>query len=111
MSENNTTTTKLEAYGLPFTEEELKQLNFTQEELDILEAASAYSAYVDELPESPDGMVAKLDEYFAGSENSDPGETIEKLGRLCETDPEFITQLVIAQEVLAELRSEQDVED
>lgn len=111
MSEKKTTE-KLEAYGLPFTEEELKQLNFTQEELDILEAASAYSAYVDELPESPDGIIAKLDEYFAGTEdNKDPGETIEKIGKLCETDPEFITHLIVAQEVLSELKPEQETEN
>ena len=110
MSENRTTE-KVKASNLPFTEEELKQLNFTQEELSILEAASVYMTYAEELPEEPDEMIAKLDEHFAGLENQDPEVTFEKIGKLCETDPEFITQLIVAQEVLAELRPEQEVED
>ena len=110
MSENKTTE-KVDAYNLPFTDEELKQLNFTQEELDILEAASAYSAFVDELPENPDEIVQKLDKYFADSDKKDPGETIEKIGKLCETDPEFISQLVATQEILSDVRPDQEVDD
>ena len=110
MSENKMTEAVEESL-LPFTEEELKQLNFTQEELDILEAASAYSAYADALDGNPDGMVAKLDEYFGNSEKQEVSETIEKLGELCKSDPEFITQLIVAQEVLAELRPEEEFED
>ena len=96
---------------MPFTEEELKKLNFTQEELDILEAASMYTFYADELPEEPDEMLSKLDEHFGNLENQEPGVTFEKIGKLCETDPEFITQLIVAQEVLSDLRPDQEIED
>ena len=95
---------------LPFTEEELKELNFTEEELAILEAASAYTDMASELMDA-DELVAKMEDCFGNLSQTDPNETFEKLGELCKTDPEFITQLVLAQEVLSEVRPDQELDD
>ena len=110
MSENKGLETEKEGVLLPFTEEELKELNFTEEELAILEAASAYSELADELMDA-DELVAKMDDIFGDLANTDPNDTFEKIGKLCETDPEFITQLVLAQEILSDVRPDQELDD
>ena len=96
---------------LPFTEEELEILNFTPEELEILESASAFSQTADMLPENPDEMMEKVGEHFREGEDVTFDEVFETLGTLCETDPDFITQLIATQELLSECRPEADNEE
>lgn len=108
MSEKELETEK-EEYNLPFTEEELKQLNFTPEELEILDFANSYVELANELDGNPDELINKLDTYFP--KTASPEETFEKLGEVCETDPEFISQLIATQELLSDLAPEQERED
>lgn len=93
---------------LPFTEEELKELNFTPEELEILESASAYTQMYDMLPEDPDELIKKVEENFKEGDDVTFDEVFETLGSLCETDPDFITQLVATQELLTACRPDDE---
>lgn len=108
--ENTEMTEEYKSY-LPFTDEELKQLNFTPEELEILESASAYSETVDMLPEDPDDLIEKVEANF--SDNMTADEVFEKLGALCESDPDFIAQLIASQELLTDCKpySEDEEQD
>lgn len=94
---------------LPFTEEELKQLNFTPEELEILETASAYSQTTQMLPDDEDALLKKIDETF--SEDAPSDDTMQKIVDLCSTDPEFINQLIAVQEVLSASQAVENEED
>lgn len=87
---------------LPFTDEELKQLNLTKEELDILEYASAYSQTVDMIPDDIDAFTEKIEENFGNGD--DPMESIQKLTDLCDTDPEFVNQMIALQEVFSAVK-------
>lgn len=93
---------------LPFTEEELEQLNFTPEELEILESASAYAKTESLLPEDMDGFIQKIDESFDDSAN--PDVTFQKLADLCTTDPDFVSQLLAFQEVYSAVKVYDDEE-
>lgn len=99
--ENNEKTEEYKSY-LPFTEDELEKLNFTPEELEILESASAYTQTVDMLPDDPNYLVEKVETNFP--ENMTADEVFEKLGSLCESDPDFITQLIASQELLTDCK-------
>lgn len=97
---------------LPFTDEELRELNFTQEELDILESASAYSQTVDMLPDNDQDVqefIQKIDDNF--SEDDNPDVTLQKLTDLCKTDPDFINQMIALQEVYGSVRFYPEEED
>jgi DNA repair ATPase RecN len=87
---------------LPFTDEELEKLNLTKEELDILEYASAYSQTVDMIPEDLDAFSNKIEETFGSGD--DPMASIQKLTDLCETDPEFVNQMIAMQEVFSAVK-------
>ena len=95
---------------LPFTEEELKKLNFTPEELEILEDASAYSQTVDMIPEDFDTFANKVNDTF--SDEDDANKTFEKIGNLCSTDQDFINQMIALQEVYSAVKiyNEEDSE-
>jgi hypothetical protein len=96
---------------LPFTEEELEYLNFTPEELEILEDASAFSQTAKMLPEDPDELIKKVEANFREGDDVTFEEVFEKLGSLCETDPDFITQLIATQELLTACRPDEDYEE
>lgn len=94
---------------LPFTEEELKELNFTPEELETLEGASAYSETVDMLPDDPDAFIKKIEETFSDDDNEDT--TLQKLTDLCKTDPDFVNQMIALQEVYGAVKLYPEEED
>ena len=94
---------------LPFTDEELKELNLTPEELDILEYASAYAQTVEMIPDDYDFFEQKLDNTFEDTKN--PDEVIERITDLCETDPDFVNQMIAFQEVFSAVRPYQEEED
>lgn len=96
---------------LPFTEEELKILNFTPEELEILEDASAFSETAKLLPDDTDELMDKVEANFREGDDVTFDEVFEKLGELCESDPDFITQLVAAQELLTACRPDDEYEE
>lgn len=102
---------------LPFTEEELKEMNLTPEELDILEYASAYSQTVDMLPDDITELTDKIEETFKTDENANlsPEEEfnskIQQLSKLCDTDPEFVNQMIALQEVFAAMRPDTQEEE
>ena len=81
---------------LPFTEEELKELNFTPEELEILETASAFVETEEMIPDDADEFIKKIENTFSDTDTSD--ETFQKLTDLCKTDPEFVNQMIALQE-------------
>jgi len=95
---------------LPFTEEELKILNFTPEELEILETASAYSQTADMMPENVEDLITKVGENFRTGDDVTFDEVFEKLNSLCESDPEFINQLIATQELLTACRPDENEE-
>lgn len=77
---------------LPFTEEELKKLNFTQEELDILADAEAYTKTAELLPEDIDPILDRIDKEFPNGKDFDG--TFKKLDEIAKSDPKFYTQIV-----------------
>ena len=88
---------------LPFTEEELKKLNFTEEELNILEDASAYAETADILPDNPDTFVNKLDKEFP---SEDPNKVFEKLAELAKKDSNFVNQILAVIELTGSARDD-----
>ena len=93
---------------LPFTEEELEILNFTPEELEILEDAGAIVETQKMLPDDFNEIIKKVDETFKSGEDVTAGEIFEQLGKLCETDPDFVNQLIAAQELLSACRPDDE---
>ena len=93
---------------LPFTEEELEQLNFIPEELEILETASAYSQTEEMIPDDADEFIKKIESTFNDEDSSD--ETMQKLTDLCKTDPEFVNQMIALQEVYSAVKIYEDEE-
>ena len=94
---------------LSLTEEELKELNFTPEELQILEDAGAYAQTIDMFPEDFDAFQNQLDSTF--SQEDDPEVTLQKLADLCQTDPDFVNQMLAIQEVFSSAKYYPDEED
>ena len=94
---------------LPFTEDEIKELNLTKEEIDILEYASAYSQTAELLPDDFDAFEEKLGNSF--NDLNTPDEVIERITDLCETDPEFVNQMIAFQEVMSAVKPYQEEED
>jgi len=92
-----------------FTREELESLNFSPEELEIIESANAYVEATKMLSDDVvDELITKLDTEFPMTASRE--ETFEKLNTLCETDPDFIAQLAIFQEILSNVEFEQPEE-
>ena len=96
-----------------FTEEELKALNLTAEELSILQAGVAEADTADMLPESEkdaDKLFAKIEKTIPNT--SDMKEGFEKLIEIVKKDPKFLEQiltlynLVNSVEVLPEATTE-----
>lgn len=77
---------------LPFTEEEIKKLKFTQEELDILADAESYAQTADILPEDIDPILDRIDKEFPNGKDFDG--TFKKLAELAEKDPKFYAQVL-----------------
>ncbi len=77
---------------LPFTEEELKKLNFTQEELDILADAEGYAQTADLLPEDIDPILDRIDKEFPNGKDFDG--TFKRLAELAKNDPKFYAQVI-----------------
>jgi len=77
---------------LPFTEEELKKLNFTQEELDILADAEGYAQTADLLPEDIDPILDRIDKEFPNGKDFDG--TFKRLAELAKKDPKFYAQVI-----------------
>jgi len=94
---------------LPFTEEELKELNLSPEELDVLEWASAYSQTAELLPDDFDAFQNKLDESF--NDKKTPEAVMDKITDLIETDPEFVNQMMAFQEIMTSVKPYQEEED
>ena len=93
---------------LPFTDEELEQLNFTPEELDILETASAYSQTEEMIPDDTESFIKKINENFSDSDDSNA--TMQKLTDLCSSDPDFVNQMIALQEVYSAIKIYEDEE-
>jgi len=94
---------------LPFTEEELKELNLTPEELDILDYASAYSQTAELLPDDFDTFENKLDETF--NDLGTPDAVVEKLIDVCDKEPEFFAQMIALQEIMSAVKPYQEEDD
>jgi len=107
--ENKSNVEQRDMSFLPFTEEELKELNLTPEELDILEYAGAYAQTVELLPDDFDAFTEKIGETF--SDVNTPDGAIEKITDLCESDPEFVSQMIAFQEVISAVKPYQEEED
>lgn len=78
-----------------FTEKELAELNFTEEEIADIEAAEAATQAFDILPESE----KEMDEFFAKFEtlvtaDKDPAVIYHKFMDLANTDPTFQAQIL-----------------
>jgi len=94
---------------LPFTDEELKELNLTPEEIDILEYASAYSQTAELLPDDFDAFEEKINNTF--NDLNTPEAVTEKIADLIEKDPEFVTQMIAFQEIMTAVKPYQEEED
>ena len=78
-----------------FTDKELAELNFTPEEIEILENAEAICQANDVMPNSDkdmDAFFAKFDAIFTPSE--DIQGTFDKFLNLQKTDPTFFHQII-----------------
>ncbi len=107
--ENKSSIEERDISFLPFTEEELKELNLTPEELDILEYASAYSQTAELLPDDFDAFEQKLGDTF--NDLNTPEAVTEKITDLIENDPDFVTQMIAFQEVISTVKPYQEEED
>ncbi len=78
-----------------FTEKELAELDFTPEELEIVETAEAICQASDVMPDDEkeiDAFFEKFDAVFAPSEDLEG--TFNKFMNLQKTDPKFFDQIV-----------------
>lgn len=82
-----------------FTEEELKKLNLTPEELANLEAADAFCDTAELLPDDEKGMDAFFDKIEKTFPNDFQG-AFEKLGEVAQKDPAFFRQLLALNSIL-----------
>ncbi len=90
---------KVEKNESLFTDEELKVLKFSDEELEIISDANAIAKTSDMLPEEADDLLNRIDKEFP----DDLAGTFEKLAELSQTDPKFVAQLVAMNEVFADV--------
>lgn len=81
---------------MPLTEEEIKEIGFTPEELEIIRNAEAMAQTIDILPEEPDELYAKMEKLFPGNDNLD--QVFEKLAGLEKNNPELLVQMVALSE-------------
>lgn len=78
-----------------FTEKELKELDFTPEEVEILETAEAICMANDVMPDSEKDMDAFFDKFDATFPPSADFEgTLKKFMNLQNTDPKFLQQII-----------------
>lgn len=78
-----------------FTDKELEELEFTPEEIEIIETAELVSQLSDSIPDSDE----KLDKFFDKFEKTFPPsedmvETMKRFMSLSESDPEFFSQII-----------------
>ena len=92
MSENKIV---LENDPILFSEEELKASGLTQEELDILQDATALVDTADLLPEEIDGILDRIEKEIP----NDFQAGLAKLGEIGKNDPAFFKQIMALYEV------------
>ena len=84
-----------------FTEKELAELNFTEEEIAAIEDAEIMSQALDVLPDSEEGMDKFFDKINATFPPSpDAVGTFNKYMDLTKTDPKFVEQMVATSALL-----------
>ena len=78
-----------------FTDAQLKELNFTPEEIEAIEDAEAISQMIDILPSEEKDMDAFYDKINATfPPSSDIESTFNKYVELSKTDPKFFEQII-----------------
>ena len=80
-----------------FTDAELKELEFTPEEIADIEEAETASSIIDIMPSSDKDMDAffeKFDAMFPANESAEPVEVYNRFMELGEKDPTFQSQIV-----------------
>ena len=90
-----------------FTDEQLKRLDFSEEEIEIIEEAALIRQAADVMPNSEaemDAFFQKLDETFPPS--SDMAGTFNKYMDLMKTDPKFFSQIVAMNALLDTVEDE-----
>lgn len=90
-----------------FTDEQLKRLNFSKEEIEIIEEAALIRQAADVMPNSEaemDAFFQKLDATFPPS--SDLAGTFNKYMDLMKTDPKFFSQIVAMNALLDTVEDE-----
>ena len=85
-----------------FTEEELKILNFSKEEVEEILDADAIAKTAQMLPEEVDGILDRIDREFP----DDIEGSIKKYAELAEKDPNFIVQLVAMNELFGDVKEQ-----
>lgn len=99
MKKNNNEKTTISTI---FTEKELAELNFTEEEIETIEQAQMLIKMADTLPSDEkaiDALMDKIDATFTGNLE----ETILKLKELSEKDPAFLNQIMVLGELFDEV--------
>lgn len=86
-----------------FTEEELKILNLSEQELNDILDADALAKTAAMLPEEPDAILKKIDKQFP----DDAAGILEKYAELAKKDPKFIMQLIAMNEIFGEVKPEE----
>ena len=77
-----------------FTKKELKELNFSPEEIADIEAAEQACELIDVMPNTEKEMDSFFDKFEAKfPPSTNPTETYEKFMKLAETDPKFQAQI------------------
>lgn len=75
---------------LIFTPEELKELKFTEEELELFEDTRAIVETAETLPENPD----KLLDFYNKKVPNDFEKALNALGELSKSNPKFVQDLL-----------------
>lgn len=87
---------------LPLTAEEIKKLNLSQEELDILADAEGYTQTLDLLPENIDPILDRIDKEFPNGKDFDG--TFKRLAELAEKDPKFYAQVLALSTIVGDCK-------
>lgn len=87
---------------MPFTADELKILDFSNEELNTILDSEALVKTVDMLPDEPDAVLNRLDKEIPNDLNA----AFEKIAELAQKDPEYTKQLVAMNEIFDEVKPE-----
>lgn len=87
-----------------FTDKELEELGFTEEEISDIEAAETFSKIADVLPDSDDALdklFERIDKEFP--DDAEPEKVVERYKELSKSDPKFLDQILAIEFLISQV--------